>query len=1747
MRNRARTAFKAAIILLGVLAALQLPAQRVKEANTSLDHVAFARPEMRVPETNTDAELIREKLSIIREVDQFRAENGPAWRFTIDERRDRIALLDGGAIPFIPGSANDLKWEGGGPDFRGDATLSQAKVEALARQFLANYRSLFRIDPSDLVLDPDGTLPIGDSIYLLRFQWTYAGIPVDRGSVYFRINGGNLIQVGTEYVGPISLDPRPYIEVGSAWQSLKGYLGSIWSGRETILDRGSLIILPMTPAGRDPNLFSGPLGSQVDYRLAYRLVFKRPGTRGMWEALVDAHDGEIIAFRDVMKYGHVHGGVYPSDGRPPEGDRPFPFADLGGGLYSSEGGSFAGNDAVVTLTGKYTHLIDDCGDISNTTTTGDANFGLSGGTDCTVPTPNGGGAGNTHAARTLFYHATQINMKARTYLPTNTWLNTDFITCHVNQPAYCNASSGGGVINFYKASSPCTNLGEIPGVALHEWGHSLDDFDGSGGGSPPVETRADWTAQLQTHDSCEGRGAFTSGNCDGYGNGCTDCTGIREADRMKHTNTTPWTIANYNSVWGAGNQCDAGYYYGPCGKEDHCESGISTQALWEFVNTDLPALNGVDVTTAWQIADRLFYSSMPTMGNMYSCTPPNSNGCGAGSLYTTFRAIDDTGDGTSNGTPHAAAIFAALSRHNIACGTAADDSNKNQSSCPSLAKPVVTGTAGSNSVSLSWGTVANATRYFIFRNDTGCTAGYTRIGTVASPATGFTDPYATNGLMSYYRVSALAASDSCEGPISDCVSLTPQPCAGSVLLDKAVYNCSDTVHVTMVDSNVPGDPATVTVSAWSNADPTLKAITLTKSAASTYTGSFTTTAGAAGASQVKVADGATITVRYVDADYCGTPGVNVDVTALADCAVPIISGVHAVVAGTNVDISWTTNEAANGFAAYDTVTPPSAGTKADGALVTSHTLHLAGLTPCANYFYLVRSTDVAGNQAVADNGGAYFTFATGQNVQPTYSYSGPPVAIPDEDPAGASATIAVAEDRDVQKVTVTITSLTHTWDGDLTISLVGPDGTAVLLSVMNGGSGQNYIDTVFDDGATTPIGEGEAPFTGTFKPDAPLGGFVGKSSKGDWKLHAVDSGPNDVGTINGWSIALTYPPLGCGPSLDYVSNTWTSACTVGGPGNGDAYIDPGEDVSIIPTLENNGTASTTGVRATLSCNVPGVTVTAAESTFPDLTPGNRAPSLAPFLVHLIPTVPCGTQLDFTIHMWCSEKPAGWDENFSLVVGHVIPGGPQTVFHETFDGVIPPALPAGWTTEVISGNAWETYSGYACSDPNQLNYSYNSTEAADSWAFTPGMNLQAGTTYTLRFDDRVASSSYPENLSIFAGNAAGSAGMSIPVWSEMTILSETCTAQTPTFTVPASGTYFIGFHCTSDADMWRMIIDDLRLTYEQQGACNVTVCPSPTCEITCAATVPASGTAGNDVPFQASSTTTHCTGTVAYAWNFGDGGTSALQNPTHAYASAGTYTWTVTASVQGVTCTKTGSITIAACSLSCTATVPGGGFAGVPVSFQATATPTHCTGSPTFSWSFGDGKNSTAQDPSHTYTSTGTFNWSMTALVEGVTCTRTGTITVTAPPTCVLTCTATVPSYGVQGAAMAFSSSASPYGPCDLPVTYAWAFGDGATSAEQSPSHPYGAAGTYSWSFTATAGTVTCVQSGTLVVSPGCCDVDVNCDGAVNILDMIKVQRCILGLETGAACLRSDVNHDATVNILDMIKVQRSILGLDICG
>ncbi|MBK8001698.1 MAG: immunoglobulin domain-containing protein [Verrucomicrobia bacterium] len=152
-------------------------------------------------------------------------------------------------------------------------------------------------------------------------------------------------------------------------------------------------------------------------------------------------------------------------------------------------------------------------------------------------------------------------------------------------------------------------------------------------------------------------------------------------------------------------------------------------------------------------------------------------------------------------------------------------------------------------------------------------------------------------------------------------------------------------------------------------------------------------------------------------------------------------------------------------------------------------------------------------------------------VAQTFISTNVPRPIPDL--GSVDSTILVTNlSQQIEKIRVTL-HLTHSFDSDLTISLIGPDGTAVGLTANNGGSGANYgisctDQTIFDDDATQHIAGGLAPFSGAFRPEQPLAIFTGKppaNANGLWTLRIRDLAAEDSGVLQCWSLETT--PVRC--------------------------------------------------------------------------------------------------------------------------------------------------------------------------------------------------------------------------------------------------------------------------------------------------------------------------------------------------------------------------------------------------------------------------------------------------------------------------------------------------------------------------------------------------------------------------------------------------------------------------------------------
>ncbi len=123
------------------------------------------------------------------------------------------------------------------------------------------------------------------------------------------------------------------------------------------------------------------------------------------------------------------------------------------------------------------------------------------------------------------------------------------------------------------------------------------------------------------------------------------------------------------------------------------------------------------------------------------------------------------------------------------------------------------------------------------------------------------------------------------------------------------------------------------------------------------------------------------------------------------------------------------------------------------------------------------------------------------------------------DRANATSVVAVTGGA-ITDVNLTLGRINHTYDADLDIYIKHPDGTERMLSTDNGGAGDNYVSTVFDDEAATAVTSGAAPFTGSYRPEATLSIFDGKAAAGTWTLRVYDDSNGDTGSLQAWSITV---------------------------------------------------------------------------------------------------------------------------------------------------------------------------------------------------------------------------------------------------------------------------------------------------------------------------------------------------------------------------------------------------------------------------------------------------------------------------------------------------------------------------------------------------------------------------------------------------------------------------------------------------
>ena len=209
-----------------------------------------------------------------------------------------------------------------------------------------------------------------------------------------------------------------------------------------------------------------------------------------------------------------------------------------------------------------------------------------------------------------------------------------------------------------------------------------------------------------------------------------------------------------------------------------------------------------------------------------------------------------------------------------------------------------------------------------------------------------------------------------------------------------------------------------------------------------------------------------------------------------------------------------------------------------------------------------------------------YTFITGatSTAVATFSYTGPPVAIPDVNATGINIPITVSgAGTKVTDLNFRFDALTgcdatigninaaldHTFLSDLVFKLKSPAGTTVTFMQARGGGGNNICNLFFDDDGAFPA-ISTLPATGgvsgNYAPENPFSAFDGQTANGTWTLNVSDIAALDVGSVRGFSIVLTTstpvccvctPPVITAPTVTQPTcTTPTGTIVVNATGNG---------------------------------------------------------------------------------------------------------------------------------------------------------------------------------------------------------------------------------------------------------------------------------------------------------------------------------------------------------------------------------------------------------------------------------------------------------------------------------------------------------------------------------------------------------------------------------------------------------------------
>jgi subtilisin-like proprotein convertase family protein len=425
--------------------------------------------------------------------------------------------------------------------------------------------------------------------------------------------------------------------------------------------------------------------------------------------------------------------------------------------------------------------------------------------------------------------------------------------------------------------------------------------------------------------------------------------------------------------------------------------------------------------------------------------------------------------------------------------------------------------------------------------------------------------------------------------------------------------------------------------------------------------------------------------------------------------------------------------------------------------------------------------------------------------------------------------------------------ITHTYVGDLKITLKSPDNTTVLIANHVGGSGDNFTSTCLAmNGTNGWLLSGSAPFTGTYIPEQSLNLFnTGMNPNGTWNICVKDEVPADIGNLNFAAITFgSNPPPDPGLPPGICSTTNASGCVCPDTTMTDCDLLPDMTASAL-IIQNQHT------------EYPGY-----------LTLSNATPNIGygPLEIRGTNTCYCDTVIVGCATPICPD--GSYPKNLIT----------QRIYHKNGQTMTSWDRPAGTMTyHPTHGHMhvddWATYTlRAATSDPNPLNWPIIGDGAKVSFCLINLGSCSGNPGYCVdSLGNTITGANIPNNG---LGSVTGCGNQQGIYAGSLDIYGQGLAGQQIDFPGICNGDYYIISHTDPNDNMLEMnennnhCVVPITLTMQGTGPAN------PTFNFV---------TNGLSVDFNSA-----IPGAISYLWIFGDGDSANVATVNHIYSTPGTY-------------------------------------------------------------------------------------------------------------------------------------------------------------------------------------------------------------------------------------------------------------------